>query len=135
MLSYSNFGSDKVGSPADVHEAVRQIQEHNPDLAIDGEMQVNFALNKELRDKTYPFSRLKGKNVNTMVFPNLSSANTAYKLLKEFGHCESIGPIQMGLKKPVHFTGIESNVRDIVTLTAVAVIDAIVLKSQTKESL
>ncbi len=135
MLSYSNFGSDKVGSPANVHEAVRQIQESNPDLAIDGEMQVNFALNKELRDKTYPFSRLKGRDVNTLVFPNLSSANTAYKLLKEFGHCESIGPIQMGLKKPVHFTGIESSVRDIVTLTAVAVIDAIVHKSQAKESI
>lgn len=126
MLSYSNFGSDTEGSPASVHEAVRIMQEQYPDLAIDGEMQLNFALNRELRDRKYPFSKLKGMDVNTLIFPNLSSANTAYKLLQEMTDGESIGPIQMGLNKPVHFTDFESSVRDIVNITAVAVIDAMV---------
>lgn len=126
MVSYSNFGSDKKGSPASVHEAVRLIQESCPDLAIDGEMQVNFALNNTLRDKTYPFNKLAGKKVNTLIFPNLSSANTAYKMLLEMGMAETIGPIQMGLNKPIHFTDIESSTRDIVNLTTVAVMDAIV---------
>jgi malate dehydrogenase (oxaloacetate-decarboxylating)(NADP+) len=89
-------------------------------------MQVNFALDRELRDAKYPFSRLKGMDVNTLVFPNLSSANTAYKLLQEMSSAESIGPIQMGLNKPIHFTDIESSVRDIVNITIMAVIDAIV---------
>ena len=126
MLSYSNFGSDEVGSPASVHEAVKALQGEFPDLAIDGEMQLNFALDKHLRDRKYPFSMLKGKDVNTLIFPNLSSANTAYKLLQEMAEGESIGPLQMGLNKPIHFTDFESSVRDIVNITAVAVIDAIV---------
>jgi malate dehydrogenase (oxaloacetate-decarboxylating)(NADP+) len=128
MLSYSNFGSDQQGSPASVHEAVRIMQEQYPDLPIDGEMQVNFALDKTLRDRKYPFSRLKGKDVNTLVFPNLSSANTAQKLLQAMGIGEMIGPIQIGLNKPIHFTDIESSVRDIVNIATVAVIDAIVLE-------
>ncbi len=126
MLSYSNFGADQEGSPASVHEAVRVLQQDCPDLAIDGEMQVSFALDKKLRDRKYPFSRLNGKDVNTLIFPNLSSANTAQKLLQEMGVGEMIGPIQVGLKKPIHFTDIESSVRDIVNITTVAVIDAIV---------
>lgn len=130
MLSYSNFGSDDIGSPAKVHEAVGYMRAHYPDLAIDGEMQVNFALNRELRDAKYPFTRLKGKDVNTLVFPNLSSANSAYQLIQGMGETELIGPIQMGLNKPVHFTDFESSVRDIVNITAVAVIDAIVEKKK-----
>lgn len=130
MLSYSNFGSDQTGSPASVHEAVSRIQKEFPDLAIDGEMQVNFALDKDIRDRIYPFSRLKGKDVNTLIFPNLSSANAAYKLLQAMTDSESIGPIQMGLNKPIHFTDVESSVRDIVNVTAVAVIDAIVEESK-----
>ena len=126
VLSYSNFGSDTEGSPASMHEVVRVMQEEYPDLPIDGEMQVNFALNKDLRDRKYPFSRLFGKDVNTLVFPNLSSANIAQKMLQEMQVGEMIGPIQMGLKKPIHFTDIESSVRDIVNITTVAVIDAIV---------
>ncbi|MEG1615916.1 MAG: NADP-dependent malic enzyme [Bacteroidales bacterium] len=128
MVSYSSFGADKEGSPLKVHEAVAQMQALYPELAIDGEMQVNYALNRELRDATYPFTRLRDKEVNTLIFPNLSSANTAYKMLMEMGSCESVGPIQMGLNKPIHFTGNQSSVRDIVTLAAVAVMDAIVLK-------
>jgi malate dehydrogenase (oxaloacetate-decarboxylating)(NADP+) len=126
MLSYSNFGSDEDGSPAKVHKAVDYMQKEFPDLAIDGEMQVNFALNAKLRDEKYPFSRLKGKEVNTLVFPNLSSANAAYQLIQSMSETEVIGPIQMGLNKPIHFTDCEASVRDIVNITAVAVIDAIV---------
>jgi malate dehydrogenase (oxaloacetate-decarboxylating)(NADP+) len=132
MLSYSNFGSDEVGSPASVHEAVKYMQQEFPDLAIDGEMQVNFALDRNLRDKKYPFSRLKGMDVNTLVFPNLSSANTAYKLIQEMSPAEMIGPIQMGLNKPIHFTDIESSVRDIVNITIMSVIDAIVQEKISK---
>ena len=88
-------------------------------------MQLNFALDKKIRDKKYPFSRLKGEEVNTLIFPYLSSANTAYKLLQEMADGESIGPLQMGLNKPIHFTDFESSVRDIVNITAVAVIDAL----------
>ena len=129
MISYSNFGTDENGSPAQVHAAVEEMQTRYPDLAIDGEMQVNFALNNKLRDAKYPFSRLKGKDVNTLVFPNLSSANNAYKLLQAMdSDAEIIGPIQMGLNKPIHFTDFECSVRDVVNITAVAVIDAYVQK-------
>ncbi len=130
MLSYSNFGSDQVGSPAKVHEAVEYMQKEYPSLPIDGEMQVNFAMSRELRDAKYPFTRLKGKDVNTLIFPNLSSANSGYKLIQAMTDTELIGPIQMGLNKPIHFTDIESSVRDIVNITAVAVIDAIVEKKK-----
>lgn len=126
MLSYSNFGSDKAGSPASVHYVVDTLHTKYPDMVVDGEMQVTFALNRELRDKKYPFSKLAGKNVNTLIFPNLSSANTAYKMLLEMGMAETIGPIQMGLNKPIHILDVESSVRDIVNMTAVAVLDAIV---------
>ncbi|MDR2840968.1 MAG: NADP-dependent malic enzyme [Paludibacter sp.] len=126
MLSYSNFGSDKEGSPASVHKVVETLQTKYPEMLVDGEMQVNFALNRELRDAKYPFSKLHGKNVNTLIFPNLSSANTTYKMLLEMGLAESIGPIQMGLKKPIHILDVESSVREIVNITAIAVLDAIV---------
>ncbi len=128
MLSYSNFGSDTEGSPAKVHEAINYMHREYPELAIDGEMQVKFALNNELRDEKYPFTRLKGKEVNTLVFPNLSSANATYQLIQNMSETEVIGPIQMGLNKPIHFTDIESSVRDIVNITAIACIDAIVAK-------
>jgi len=129
MISYSNFGTDTGGSAAAMHQAVAELQQSYPNVAIDGEMQVNFALNKELRDNKYPFTRLKGKDVNTLIFPNLSSANNVYKLLHAIdSDAEIIGPIQMGLNKPIHFTDFESTVRDIVNITAVAVIDAYVQK-------
>ncbi|MBO4597680.1 MAG: NADP-dependent malic enzyme [Bacteroidaceae bacterium] len=131
MISYSNFGADQVGSPAKVHEAVRILQEEDANRLIDGEMQLNFALDKEMRDRKYPFSRLKGQDVNTLVFPNLSSANTAYKLIQGMTNdVEVIGPIQMGLNKPIHFTDFESSVREVVTITAIAAIDAIVQKKK-----
>ena len=136
MLSYSNFGQDRVGSPAGVHRVVELLHQSYPEMIVDGEMQMNFALDKELRDAQYPFSDLKGKDVNTLIFPNLSSANMAYKLLQEMAVGEVIGPIQMGLNKPVHIVDVESSVRDIVNVTAVAVLDSIVddLKSCDSET-
>ena len=133
MLSYSNFGSDKQGSPLKVHEAIDFLHKTYPDMVVDGEMQVNFALDKKLRDDMYPFNKLKGQDVNTLIFPNLSSANSAYKLLDTPGITETIGPIQMGLNKPIHFTDVESSTRDIVNLTTVAVVDAIVQEQIEKE--
>ena len=133
MLSYSNFGSDKQGSPLKVHEAIDFVHKTYPDMVVDGEMQVNFALDKKLRDDMYPFNKLKGQDVNTLIFPNLSSANSAYKLLDTLGITETIGPIQMGLNKPIHFTDVESSTRDIVNLTTVAVVDAIVQEQIEKE--
>lgn len=131
MLSYSNFGADEVGTPATVHKAVEIVHEQMPELDIDGEMQVNFAIDDELRDKTFPFNRLKGKVVNTLIFPNLGSANTSYKMLAAMNkNVELIGPIQMGLNKPIHFIDFESSVNDIVNIVAVAVIDAVTEKQK-----
>ena len=135
MLSSSNFGTDNTGSPVAVHQVVDQMQREFPDLAIDGEMQVNFALDKDLRDDKYPFTRLKGMDVNTLVFPNLTSANASYKMIKSMAEdAEVVGPIQMGLKKPIHFTDFECSVRDIVNITAVAVIDAIVQEKKDQKA-
>lgn len=135
MLSYSNFGTDNTGSPVAVHQVVDQMQREFPDLAIDGEMQVNFALDKDLRDDKYPFTRLKGMDVNTLVFPNLTSANASYKMIKSMAEdAEVVGPIQMGLNKPIHFTDFECSVRDIVNITAVAVIDAIVQEKKDQKA-
>jgi malate dehydrogenase (oxaloacetate-decarboxylating)(NADP+) len=129
MASYSNFGTDTVGSPVNVHQAVAKLQKDYPDMLVDGEMQVNFALNRELRDDKYPFTRLKGKDVNTIVFANMNAANSSYKLIQALDpDCEIIGPVQMGLNKPIHFTDFEASVRDVVNVTAVAVIDAYVDK-------
>ena len=131
MTSYSNFGTDKGGSAGRVHEAVAVLQEKYPEWAIDGEMQVNMAINNELRDRKYPFSRLNGKEVNTLIFPCLNAANSTYKTLQALSSdVEIIGPIQMGLNKPVHFIDFESSVEDIVNVTAVAAIDAMVNKTK-----
>ena len=130
MVSYSNFGSDKGGSAGRIHDAVGILQEMYPQWSIDGEMQVNMAIDNELRDRKYPFSRLYGKEVNTLIFPCLNTANTTYKMLQSLtSDVEIIGPIQMGLNKPIHFIDFESSVEDIVNVTAVAVIDAITNKS------
>ena len=131
MVSYSNFGSDKGGSAGRVHEAVEILQDRYPDWDIDGEMQVNIAMDNELRDRKYPFSRLNGKEVNTLIFPCLNTANSTYKMLQTLtSDVEIIGPIQMGLNKPVHFIDFESSVEDIVNVTAVAAIDAMVNKKK-----
>ncbi len=126
MVSYSNFGTSDAPECRNAHEVVERMHREFPDLAIDGEMQVNYALDRELRDSAFPFTRLKDKNVNTLIFPNLSAANTAYRLMLEMGVGEAIGPIQTGLRKPIHFIKTDAPVRDIVNLATIAVLDAAV---------
>ncbi len=125
MLSYSNFGSHKRnGSPVRVREAVKTLHEQHPELIVDGEMQANYALNGKLRYKRYPFNKLGDSDANTLIFPNLSSGNITYKVLQSVGTAEAIGPILMGMKKPVHILQRDSSVREIINMTAIAVIDA-----------
>jgi len=124
ILSYSNFGSLRAGSPSRAHEAVEILHRDYPDLIVDGEIQANFAIGKELRMKKFPFSKLQDKEVNTFIFPNLSSGNISYKLLQELAGMEAIGPILVGIGKPIHVLHLESSVREIVNMTAIAVIDA-----------
>ena len=129
MASYSNFGTDQGGSAERVRKAVAHIHKNYPDWLLDGEMQVNIAMNSELRDKKYPFNKLKGREVNALVFPNLNSASSSYKMMQALGSdTEIIGPIQMGLNKPIHFIDFESSVQEILNITAVAAIDAMVNK-------
>lgn len=130
MVSYSNFGSNKENECVKVHNVVEKLHQEYPDLPVDGEMQMTYALNRQVRDKVYPFTRLYGKDVNTLVFPNLSAANAAYRLMLEMGVGETIGPIQMGLKKPIHFINVDAEVRDIINLIAIAVIDAAVMDNK-----
>ena len=129
MISHSNFGSSQSDGALKVKQATEYMQERYPDLPIDGEMQLGFALDRELRDEQYPFTRLKGMDVNTLVFPNLTSARSSYKMLQMLNSdVEIIGPIQMGLNKPIHFVDFGASVRDVVNIVAVAVIDAYVDK-------
>ncbi|MDE6048595.1 MAG: NADP-dependent malic enzyme, partial [Paramuribaculum sp.] len=127
MVSYANFGAAADKECGKVAEAVKNMQELYPELAIDGEMTINYALNAELRDKVFPFTKLKGKDVNALIFPNLASASTAYRVMLEMGLGDAVGPIQMGLNKPVHFASVFSPVRDIVNIAAIASLDAAVL--------
>ena len=129
MMSHSNFGSSTSAGAKKVKHAVEEMQQLYPDLLIDGEMQLDCALDNELRDEQYPFTRLKGKKVNTLIFPNLTSARSSYKMLQMLGtDAEIIGPIQMGLNKPIHFIDFGATVRDVVNIVAVATIDAYVDK-------
>ena len=131
MISHSNFGSDTSEGSLKVRRAVEQLQREFPDLAVDGEMQISFALDREQRDEMYPFTRLNGKEVNTLVFPNLTSAQSSFKMLQMLDpSVEIIGPIQMGLKKPIYFTDHDASVRDVVNIVSVAAIDAFVWKLQ-----
>ena len=124
MISYSNFGSSKDKTATKVREAVSYLHRRHPDLLVDGELQTDFALNSEMLKANFPFSKLANKKVNTLIFPNLESANITYKLLKELNKAESIGPIMMGLRKPVHILQLGASVDEIVNMTAVAVVDA-----------
>ena len=124
MISYSNFGSSKDQTATKVREAVNYLHRRHPDLIVDGELQTDFALNKEMLQDIFPFSKLAGKKVNTLIFPNLESANITYKLLKELNKADSIGPIMMGMNKPVHILQLDASVDEIVNMTAIAVIDA-----------
>lgn len=126
MISFSNFGAVDQPEARKAHNVVERMQALYPDLAIDGEMQIDYALNRRKRDEMFPFTRLVGKDVNTLVFPNLSAASAACKAMLEMGVGEAIGPIQMGLNKPVHFINVDSRVRDIVNMATVAALDATV---------
>ena len=133
MMSHSNFGSSQSEGALKVRQATERMQELYPDLPIDGEMQLGFALDRELRDEQYPFTRVYGKDVNTLVFPNLTSARSSYKMLQMLdADVEIIGPIQMGLNKPIHFVDFGASVRDVVNIVAVATIDAYVDKIKSR---
>ena len=124
MLSYSNFGSGKQESPSKVRKAVEYLHKYHPELIVDGEMQANIALNTESLNDIYPFCQLDQKGANTLIFPNLSAGNIAYKLLQEVGGCEAIGPILVGLNKPVQVLQMGSTVRDIVHMVTIGVVEA-----------
>ena len=135
MVSHSNFGSSTSDGALKVKDTVAKMHELYPDLPIDGEMLLSFALYNELRDQEFPFTKLKGQKVNTLVFPNLTSARSSYKMLQMLGsEAEIIGPIQMGLNKPIHFIDFGASVRDVVNIVAVATIDAYVDKIKNKLS-
>ncbi len=133
MLSYSNFGSSNSPEARTVAQAREIVKQKDPTLIVDGEMQANVALNNALLTRLYPFSELAGKEVNTLIFPNLASGNIAYNILKEIGSIDVIGPIVLGLKKPVHVLQLDSSVSNIVNMAMVAVIDA-QLKREKKET-
>jgi malate dehydrogenase (oxaloacetate-decarboxylating)(NADP+) len=124
ILSYSNFGSNDGVIPEMTREAVSILHQKYPDMVIDGEMQANFAINPDLLADNYPFSSLAGEPANTLIFPNLESGNIAYKLLQELGGAEAVGPILLGMKKPVHILQLGSSVREIVNMVTIAVVDA-----------
>ncbi len=124
MLSYSNFGSSDSPEAKLVAKATKILKEKNPSLIVDGEMQGSLAFNKEILKDNYPFSELVDENVNVLIFPNLTAGNVAYNLLREVGGADAIGPILLGLKKPVHVLQLGSSVRNIVNMALVAVVDA-----------
>jgi malate dehydrogenase (oxaloacetate-decarboxylating)(NADP+) len=124
MVSFSNFGSSAHESSTKVRESVAYLHKYYPDLVVDGEIQADFALNPEMLKEKFPFSKLAGKKVNTLIFPNLESANITYKLLKELYKVDSIGPIMLGMEKPVHIFQLGASVEEMVNMAAVAVVDA-----------
>lgn len=124
MLSYSNFGSSDHPEARKVNEAVKILHEEHPEIVVDGDIQTDFALNPEMHQSKFPFSKLAGRKVNTLIFPNLNSANITYKLMKELNKSESIGPIMMGMDKPVHVIQLGASVEEMVNMSAVAVVDA-----------
>jgi malate dehydrogenase (oxaloacetate-decarboxylating)(NADP+) len=124
MLSYSNFGSSDSPEAKLVAHARKIVKEKEPSLVIDGEMQANVAFNKEILKDNYPFSELVNKDVNVLIFPNLAAGNVTYNLLQEVGGSEAIGPILLGLNKPVHILQLGSHVRSIYNMVLIAVVDA-----------
>tara|TARA_Y100000815_G_scaffold272176_1_gene300493 strand:- start:1830 stop:3452 length:1623 start_codon:yes stop_codon:yes gene_type:complete len=124
MVSFSNFGSSENENPKKVREAVSYLHKYYPDLIIDGEIQTDFALNPEMLKSKFPFSKLANKKVNTLIFPNLDAANITYKLMKELNKSDSIGPIMLGLDKPVHIFQLGASVEEMVNMAAVSVVDA-----------
>jgi malate dehydrogenase (oxaloacetate-decarboxylating)(NADP+) len=134
MLSYSNFGSSDSEEAKLVAHARDIVKQKSPSLIVDGEMQASLAFNKEMLSENYPFSELAEQDVNTLIFPNLAAGNVAYNLLKEVGGADAIGPILLGLKKPVHVLQLGSSVRSIVNMALIAVVDAQFKSKQLSEA-
>ena len=133
MLSYSNFGTSNSPEARLVARATEIVKQKDPDLIVDGEMQASIALNNEILRENYPFSSLVDQEVNTLIFPNLAAGNIVYNILKELGAADAIGPILLGLKKPVHVLQLGSSVRNIYNMALVAIIDAQMKCKQTPE--
>src|SRR5690554_88412 len=134
LLSYSNFGSNDGYVPNKVQKAIRILHENHPEVLVDGEMQGNFAVNNRLLEANFPFSKLLGSPANVLVFPNLESGNIAYKLLQEIGNAEAVGPVLLGMNKPVHVLQLDSTVREIVNMTTIAVVDVRAESGKSKSS-
>lgn len=132
MLSFSNFGSATGEIPSKVTAAVEILHREHPELIVDGEMQANFALNKIMLEENFPFSSLVGEQVNTLIFPELTSANIAYKMLQELDAAEAIGPVLMGLNKSVHVLQMGCTVTEIVNMTTIAVLDSQCIEDECK---
>ncbi len=130
MLSFSNFGSNRTESPNKVREAVDILHRNYPDLVVDGEIQANYAFNKNLRMEKFPFTKLTDMEVNTVIFPDLNSGNIAYKMMQELAGAEVIGPILLGIRKPINVLQMGSSVREIVNMAAITVIDAQTVNSE-----
>jgi malate dehydrogenase (oxaloacetate-decarboxylating)(NADP+) len=124
MVSFSNFGSSKCESAIKMKDAVSYLHKFYPEVTIDGELQADFALNAEMRNDKFPFTKLQKKKVNGLIYPNLEAANISYKLIKELGVAESIGPIIMGLNKPAHLIQLGASVDEIINMVCIAVVDA-----------
>ncbi|MCV6630308.1 MAG: NADP-dependent malic enzyme [Flavobacteriaceae bacterium] len=124
MLSYSNFGSSEHEVVEKMTKAVKQLHKYHPDICVDGPVQSDFALNKQLLQERFPFSKLAGRKVNTLIFPNIDSANITYKMMKEIAHAGNIGPIMLGLNQAVHLVQLGASVEEIVNMSAIAVLDA-----------
>ena len=124
LLSYANFGSAEGADAIKMREVARMLHERRPDLIVDGEVQANFALNNDMLKEQFPFSRLVDNKVNTLIFPNLAAGNIAYKMMQELAGAEAIGPLLLGMKKPVHVLQLGSSVREIVNMVTLAVVDA-----------
>ena len=124
MLSYSNFGSTRTEGSSKMAKATVLLKERNPNLIVEGEIQVDFALNSEKTAGIFPFSELAEKQANTLIFPNLESGNLAYKLIQEVAEADSIGPVLVGMKKPVHILQLGCTVREIINMVTLSVVDA-----------
>ncbi|KIX20935.1 malic enzyme [Flavobacterium sp. 316] len=135
MVSFSNFGSSESENPKKIREAVAYLHKYYPDLIVDGEIQTDFALNPEMLKSKFPFSKLVNKKVNTLIFPNLDSANITYKMMKELNKTDSIGPIMLGLDKPVHIFQLGASVEEMVNMAAVSVVDAQEKERKFKQSI
>jgi malate dehydrogenase (oxaloacetate-decarboxylating)(NADP+) len=124
FISFANFGGGKDELNDRIRRAVRLAQKSCPEILVEGEMQANIAVRPDLQQEFFPFSALRDKGANVLVFPNLAAANASYKVLQELGEVEAVGPVLLGVNKPVHIVQLGSSVREIVNMAAITVLDA-----------